>query len=284
MVRCISLIIVFLVLLIGKNGIAQTDNDTNRIHFPSRTLSLDNAYFQSLPRGTIILYGGLDSQKNWVSTLINKKGTRTRYGIIRVEYYFSRHVSIKVQGAVRQTLTPLMENTNHDSPTSITDVDDFTISTLAAFIMEKRLVPSMGINISTRLPNTNQLKGLGNNSTDIQMTFVTSKHIKNFLLALNAGIGILTPPLKTNTQNDVFLYGALVIWKAHPRFFLLGEVKGRHSSMRIPFVGTEDRSYAKMGIQWSPFIFSFELLALKGLTSIDGDFGIMAGISTQLHL
>jgi hypothetical protein len=145
---------------------------------------------------------------------------------------------------------------------------------------ENRLRPALGLRIETKLPNTNQDRGIGTNTTDITMSALATKQYGRALVFADVGIGILTASRQLNDQNDVLVYGLGFMWKINQRFQHAEKSTASSSRQQIP-LGTEDRSAARLGAVWTLSRLAFEALAVHGITEREGDFGLIVGISWQ---
>ena len=122
---------------------------------------------------------------------------------------------------------------------STNDFDDITVAAKIKLFNETRSLPGLGLKIGFQLPNTDQGKGIGNNEINIFSKLIVQKKFgKKAGLSPranifgNAGIGILTAPLASFTQNDVFLYGLAGIFRVTDRVNIASEVNGRMSVRR----------------------------------------------------
>ncbi len=256
------------------------------IHSSEKLLTLSTNYFQPIKRGTLLGYLGVEYQHNWKAPLSGFHGNLRRLGSLHLQFFFSETVSLQVKGTIIQLLR--MDNSQLDSETNqhlhqTSDVGDFTITTLGQVISPGKYRPAIGIRVTTKLPNTNQNLGLGNNTTDVIMAIVMSKSYGSTKFFLDSGVGILSPPRRLNVQNDVFVYGFGMIWNVSPEVRFASEINGFMSSTDHPPAGTEDRSHIKLGVAWTFSRVALELFSSYGLTQRDGDFGIQLGLSTQLN-
>jgi len=101
------------------------------------------------------------------------------------------------------------------------------------------------------LPNSDQARGIGANTTNFYGVILAEKRFAGDKLNVfgNLGLGILTAPLEATSQNDVLLYGLAGIYAASDRLNVVGEVGGFHSTRKTAPLGTEDFSEARLGAQ-----------------------------------
>ncbi|MBL8151127.1 MAG: transporter [Blastocatellia bacterium] len=228
----------------------------------------------------------LQKQKFGISGL---EGDLSRLGVIDMAIGLSPNVQFEIEGTLRQYLSidkfgpsqiPLNISTNS---LSTSDVGDFTLATKIKLRNETARTPSLGFRFGVQLPNTNQAKGLGTNSTNFFATVLAGKKLLSNRLNLfgNLGLAILNAPTQQFSQNDVMLYGIAGIYKFNKRINLVGEVNGRYSFRKAP-VGTEDISEARFGFQLFAGGLRFDLAGVKGMTDFSPNSGIVFGVTKDI--
>jgi hypothetical protein len=175
--------------------------------------------------------------------------TRLSFGLapnveLQIAWTFQNFLSIKSRTA---SAIPLKLGAN-ESDTN--DVGDASLWMKIKLRNESRGAPALGFRFGVELPNSNQARGIGNNTTNFYGMVTAGKHLGDKLNVFgNIGLGILTSPLEATSQNDVLLYGLAGTYAASDRLTLLGEVNGYHSTRKHAPVGTEDFSEARLGAQ-----------------------------------
>jgi hypothetical protein len=271
----------FLILLIFFNYTVLfakkvVNEDSNRkICSPTKPLYLSTTLIQSISRATFCVLGGYELWKEWHTPLSGIVGNLNKYGKVYLDYYFSKSVFLQIRGAVHQVLR---------GEQLLQDAGDFTVSTVAEIFSETRTRPSFGLQIKSKLPNTNQNRGIGPNTTDLTFSILMSKHFAKLTFMTEIGVGILTAPQKINLQNDVLVYG--VGWFFNLTDFLIvsSEINGFLSTVKKSPIGTESRGRFQMGLLWKFSNFALEIFPSHGLNNREGDFGIGIGVSTQLNI
>jgi len=228
-------------------------------------------------KGRIRLYGGFELRPNWQAPITRATGDLYRFGTLRCDFGVAGNVSIQIRGAVKQVL-------KSSSKTIASDAGDFSIATIARVLSEKSKRPALGFRVETKLPNTNQNRGIGANTTDITMSILASKQFRSFIAFSDLGLVILTAPRQINDQNDALAYGLGVTLNLNKKFQLAGEINGFTSPRHQIPLGTEDRSATRLGVNWKLSKFALEISAVKGLTQREGDWGVAAGLSSHLKL
>ncbi len=157
---------------------------------------------------------------------------------IRGDLY--RRLSVDRRGP---SSVPLEPEAREGSPT---DVGDFRVGlTLAP--LGGALGASAGGRLEVTLPNTDERKGIGTNTTDVRLSLLGGYGAAEWRVTADVGVAILEAPLEPFEQNDVLVYAGELLWRAAPPLRLSLGVDGRASTRdRVP-LGTEDRGEAQFG-------------------------------------
>ena len=175
--------------------------------------------------------------------------TRLSFGLapnveFQIEWTFQSFLSIKSRGL---SAIPLKLGANE---TDTNDVGDARLWMKIKLRNESRVTPALGFRFGVELPNSNQARGIGTNTTNFYGMVTAGKRIGDKLNVFgNLGLGILTAPLEATSQNDVLLYGLAGTYAASDRLNIVAEVNGFHSTRKQPPLGTEDFSEARLGAQ-----------------------------------
>ncbi len=234
---------------------------------------------------------GFEFLQHQTYNLSGLEGDLSRIGVVGVAFGLAPNVEVEVDGVIHQFLNidkfgpsniPLQVA---PGATSTSDVGDFTLATKIKIHKESANFPSLGFKFGLDLPNTNQAKGLGTNSTNVFAEVLVGKRFFSDRLNLfgNLGVAILTAPTQLFSQNDVAIYGMAGIFKVNNRFNLVGEVSGRHSTRSAP-VGTEDFSEARFGAQINAGGLRFDLAGTKGLTKFSPHSGVIFGFTKDIKV
>ncbi len=249
---------------------------TNKRKYRSISFALQTNTLRLPPKGAIWLHAGFEWRQNWQAPITRTRGDLYRYGTLRFDFGLAENVSFQIRGAIRQVL-------KSNSKTVARDAGDFSLATVARVLPEKSHRPALGFRIETKLPNTNQDRGIGNNTTDITMSILAAKQINALLVFSDLGLVIMSAPRQINDQNDALVYGFGALWNLNKKIQLAGEINGFTSPRHQIPLGTEDRSAARLGIAWKFSRVALEILAVKGLLKREGNWGIAAGLSSQLR-
>jgi hypothetical protein len=226
-------------------------------------------------RGTTWLHAGFEWRANWQAPITRAHGDLYRFGTLRFDFGIAENVSLQIRGAIKQVL-------QFNAKTIAEDAGDFSIATIARIFSEKPRRPAFGFRIETKLPNTNQDRGIGNNTTDIIMSILATKKFGAAAVFSDIGLTILTAPRQINDQNDALVYGLGVLWNLNKRLQLAGEINGFTSPRNQIPLGTEDRSASRLGLSWKLSKFAVEIVAIHGLLKREGNLGMIAGLSWQM--
>ena len=220
-------------------------------------------------------------------------GDLTRAGVIDLHWGVSRAVELQLQGVVRNFLsvdeqrpaliTPVLDANGN----STSDVGDFTLAAKIQFLREGAKRPALGVRVGFVMPNTNEMKGIGLNTTTVFFSFLTQKRIGKVTLYGNTGAAIIEAPGARFTQNDVVLYGLGVSIPVGSRVNLVSEVAGRWSTRDVPLdselVGTGSRSQARLGFQFFAAGLRWDVAGVGGLTRRDPGTGIVMGVTKSFN-
>ena len=215
-------------------------------------------------------------------------GDVTHIGDVGIYFGMSPNVEFEVTGTIRNYLNietrgvsvvPLSIGAKTDTH----DVRDFTLAAKFKLANETAYMPSLGFKFGVTLPNTDQAKGIGTNTTNAFGMVLVGKHFFNDRLSTfgNIGIAILTNPVLGTSQNDVILYGAAASVKINDRFNMVGEINGRKST-RTPFAGTESLGEARIGFQLKAAGLQWDSAFIKGYTPFSPKYGITLGVTSDI--
>jgi hypothetical protein len=235
-------------------------------------LSLYTNSLQLPTKGKIRFHIGFELRPNWQAPITRATGDLYRFGTLRCDFGVAENVAIQIRGAAKQIL-------KSGAKTIARDAGDFSIATMARVLSEKSKRPAFGFRVETKLPNTNQNRGIGANTTDITLSILATKNFRSFTVFSDIGLVILTAPRQINDQNDALVYGLGLSWDLNKKIQLAGEINGFTSPRHQIPLGTEDRSAARLEFSWRFSKFALEITAVQGLNQREGDLGAMAGIS-----
>src|SRR6476620_4962486 len=243
------------------------------------------------PPGAIEVGAGVDFLQNVKLPLSGLKGDLTRVGDIRVRTGFASNVEVQIEGTLQnflainsQSPSPIPLNVTGNSSS---DFDDFTVSAKIKLRNETKNLPAIGMKFGFQMPNSDQARGIGTNQINIFSKLIVQKRFgrkpgKTPLANIygNLGLGIMSAPLASFTQNDVLLYGLAGIFRLNDRINIVSEVNGRLSTRSgdAP-LGTESVGNFRIGTQIKASGLRFDTAAVFGLTRFSPRTGVTIGVT-----
>lgn len=273
-------------ILIGAGVSAANAQDAESETPQARPLITEDV--EIIRPGTIRLQAGIGFQQDQDFSISGLNGDITKVGEIGIRIGVSPNVEMQIDGTVQQFLS--INGSFRDSIVPLElgakssdsqDVGDFTIATKIKFRNESKRLPALGIRFGFELPNTDQARGIGQNSTNVFADILVAKTVAGIRLFGSIGIGILESPAQTFAQNDVLRYGVAFRFPVTPRFRVVGEVNGRHSTRSAP-IGTEDRAEARVGVQFDAAGLKWDAAGTFGLTRWSPQTGLVFGVTYDI--
>ncbi|HSB12578.1 MAG TPA: hypothetical protein VLM38_24020 [Blastocatellia bacterium] len=207
--------------------------------------------------GVIRIETGFEFLQSQRFPLSGLRGDLTKLADTRLSFGLAPNVEFQVEWTLQnflsiQSRTPSPIDLKlglNESDTN--DVGDVRLWMKIKLRNETRIAPALGFRFGVELPNSNQARGIGVNTTNFFGMVTAGKHIGGDKLNVfgNLGLGILTAPLEATSQNDVLLYGLAGSYAATDRVNIVGEINGFHSTRKRAPLGTEDFSEARLGAQ-----------------------------------
>jgi hypothetical protein len=244
-----------------------------------------------LPPGTMRFQVGFDFLQDVEYPLSGLSGDLTSVAVLGFRTSVGRMVELQMEGAVRSFLSVSRQVPSFVSPqlttsNSTNDFGDISIFTKVRLWSEGARRPAFAFRFGYQMPTTNQVRGIGTNTSNLFTEVILQKHIGKLNLFGSIGVGILESPTANFTQNDVFLYGFGFLYPVHRRVNLLAEVYGRHSTRAIStdLLGTESRGQARFGLQILAGGFQWDFAGIAGLTNQSPRSGFTFGLSRDVRL
>lgn len=277
-----------------------------------RPLTTEEA--ETVQPGEVLLQFGYEYIQDARFPLAGLEGDLSRIGVVDVRFGLAQAAELQIQGTIRNYLSVSDRRTAFIAPRlsrdglSTSDVGDVTLAAKFRLWRETEDRPALGFRVGFEIPNSDEARGIGLNTTNVFATVLVQKHFGRLNVFGNLGVGILqacaaenSSPCATGrlprfgrtpagpfTQNDVFLYGIGATYPVHERINLVGEIAGRQSFRDTPetsaLVGTGSRSQARLGVQVFAGGFRWDVAGLAGLTKNDGDTGFAFGVSKSVQL
>jgi len=244
-----------------------------------------------VPTGTLRAEIGFDFLQDVNFPASGLTGDLTSLGNIEMRLGVGRIVEVQLEGVIQNFLNvksqvPSLVMLNLTGANSTHDTGDFALYTKILLAAEHKHRPAFAFRFGFQMPNSNQARGIGLNTTNVFASFIVQKHFGQLNTWGEAGLGILQSPGATFSQNDVLIYGGAFTYPLSHRVTLAGEIAGRYNSRKIDtaLLGTESRSEARLGVQIFAGGFQWDLAGLAGLTRRDATSGFTLGVSRDIKL
>lgn len=232
--------------------------------------------------GSLLLGAGLAWAADRAFPLSGLEGNLLSVGRLSLAYGLADRVLLEIRGDVWQTLwvdeagpSPIpLDADALDGRTG--DVGDFRIGLLLAPIGGERGL-SAGAHVEVKLPNSNEAKGIGSNTTDVRLALLGSYGARRWRVTLSIGVGILEAPAESFEQNDVVLYAGELLYRVGPGLRFAMGLEGRASTRdRVP-LGTEDIGEVVIGADYRLGDWLVDVGLTRGLVEDSSEWGARAG-------
>jgi len=247
---------------------------------------------QTVPAGDVRAEIGFDFLQDVGFPLSGLRGDETSIGVLNVRMGISKIAEIEVEGAIQNFLdvksqgASFVPNLQLTGVNSTHDTGDFALSTKIRFRQPSGKKPGFAFRFGFVMPNSNQARGIGTNTTNVFALLALEEQIQKLKLMGDLGIEILQAPSALFTQNDVLMYGAGFSYPVHKRVSVIGEVNGLYSSRTIndALIGTQSTGQARFGLQINAGGFTWDLAGIRGLNKYDARSGFTFGVTKEFHL
>lgn len=236
--------------------------------------------------GVIRIETGFEFLQDQRFPLSGLRGDVTKLADMRLSFGLAPNVEFQIEWTVQSFLSiksrgpsaiPLKLGVNE---ADTNDVGDARVWMKIKLRNESRLTPAIGFRFGVELPNSNQARGIGTNTTNFLGMITAGKRVGDKLNVFgNLGLGILTAPLQSTSQNDVLLYGLAGTYAATDKLNVVGEVNGFHSTRKTAPLGTEDFSEARLGAQIHALGVRWYAAGIFGVSKRAPKTGLAFGIS-----
>lgn len=261
----------------------------------TRTRAQDRPFLSpdadTVPTGTLRVQAGFDFLDHVSYPLSGLEGDQTNVGVLDLRLGLASTVEVELNGIVQQYLQvnqqgPSFVNLRLDGADSTNDVGDFSLYTKIHISNQTHIRPAFAFRFGFTMPNSDQSRGLGNNATNVMAEAIAERQFGKLETFGSLGLGILTAPNTTFTQNDVIVYGLGTSYPVTKRVNLVAEASGQHSTRAITpqLVGTESRGQGRLGLQVLTGGFTLDAAFIAGLNRNDPHTGITFGVSHDFRL
>jgi hypothetical protein len=257
---------------------------------PAQQRSLLTEDVDIVKTGHLRLQAGADVFQDQRFGLSGLRGNFTRPMVVGVNVGVNSNVGFSIEGSLRNVLS-ISQRGPSAIPLSVpagasstSDVGDFTLSTKIKVRERTARAPSLGLKLSVQLPNSDQSRGIGLNTTNVAGTvLVGEKFLKGRLSTFgNIGLGILTSAVDLGAQHDVLIYGVGGIYEISKRFDALAEISGRYNP-RQSVPGLESLAQVRVGARRRAGDFLWDLAGIVGLSAFSPRRGITVGVTYEFN-
>jgi len=247
---------------------------------------------QTVPAGDVRAEIGFDFLQDVGFPISGLRGDETSVGVLNLRMGISKIAEIEVEGAIQNFLdvksqgVSFVPNLKLTGVNSTHDTGDFALSTKIRFFQPSGKRPGLALRFGFIMPNSNQARGIGTNTTNVFALIALEEQIRKLKLMGDLGLEILQAPNALFTQNDVFMYGAGFSYPVHKRVNVVGEVSGLYSDRTInnALIGTQSTGQARFGLQINAGGFTWDLAGIRGLNKYDPRSGFTFGVTKEFHL
>jgi hypothetical protein len=219
-------------------------------------------------------------------------GDETSAGIVNLRMGISKIAEIEVQGAIQNFLdvksqgTSFVPNLQLTGPNSTHDTGDFTLATKVRLFSQKGKWPGLAFKFGFIMPNSNQARGIGTNTTNVFALVALQEQIRKLTVFGNVGLEILQAPNALFSQNDVLIYGGAFRFPVYRRLDLVGEANGLYSFRGIndALIGTQSTGQARLGLQIFAGGLTWNVAGIRGINKYDPSSGFTFGVSRDFKL
>ena len=247
---------------------------------------------ETVPAGDLRVQVGFDFLQDVAFPLSGLRGDETSVGVIDLRAGISKIAEIEVAGAIQNFLdvksqgASFVPNLQLTGVNSTHDTGDFSLATKIRFFRPSGKRPGLAFKFGFIMPNSNQARGIGTNTTNVFALVALEEQIQKLKLMGDLGIEILQAPNALFTQNDVLMYGAGFSYPVHRRVNIVGEVNGLYSDRTInnALLGTQSTGQARFGLQINAGGFTWDLAGIRGINKNDPRSGFTFGVTKDFHL
>jgi hypothetical protein len=253
---------------------------------------LRTADAETVPAGMARAEIGFDFLQDVGFPLSGLRGDETSTGVMDVRLGVGKIAEIEVAGSLQNFLdvkaqgTSFVPNLKLSGANSTHDSGDYVLATKVRFLKNEGKRPGLAFKFGFVMPNTNQARGIGTNTTNVFAMLALEEQIRKLSVFGNLGLEILQAPNALFTQNDVLIYGGAFKYPVHRRVDLVAEVNGLYSDRHIndALIGTQSTGQARLGLLVRVGGFTWDVAGIRGLNKYDPRSGFTFGVSKDFKL
>src|ERR1700757_4520653 len=149
---------------------------------------------ETVPAGTLRTEVGFDFLQDVGFPLSGLRGDETSVGVVDLRMGVGKSAEIEVQGSIQNFLDVKSQGTSFVPNLSLTgvnsthDTGDFTLATKVRLLKNDGLRPGLAFKFGFVMPNSNQARGIGTNTTNVFAMIALQEQIQKLSVFGNLGI------------------------------------------------------------------------------------------------
>jgi hypothetical protein len=248
-----------------------------------RPMRTDDA--EILKTGRIRTDVGVEFLQGQRFSLSGLEGDLTRVGVAAIHVGVGDYAEFQISGVAHDFFSVSSRTTPVIPPkftgNSSSDFGDLVLGTKIKLAAEKKRQPAIAFKFAVELPNAKHDSGLGTDQTEFYSSILLKKHFGRSQVLADIGFAILGSPVLLGRQTDPLTYGVGVITPVYRKINLVAEISGRQGPPDR--VGNENKSQARLGVQFWTGAIRWDLAGVAGLMHYDPKSGVIVGISYEFQ-
>jgi hypothetical protein len=229
-----------------------------------------------IPNGAFVMESGFGFARKAQFPLSGLKGDEYSVFVNGLNFSLGPRAEFQINGTI-QNFVKVNNNWRNDW-------GDWSLSTKIRLVPETHVLPAVSFRPTMVLPNSNDSRGIGTNSTSVFGSLLVGKTVGRGFVFGNVGIGILTDTIHVRAQQDVLTYGLAGVVPINTRFSLLSEWNGWKNPRGNPSPGAESRSQVRLGAQIRTGTVRWDVAGTAGITRTDPRGGVVFGLTKEFRL
>jgi len=241
----------------------------------------------TVPQGKLRTELGFEFLQDATFRLSGLKGDLTRIGVIGLRAGVGSRAEIQLGWTAFQFLNVDQRFPGPNSAildfagNSTGDFGDVSIGAKLRLLDASGKMPAIGFRFATELPNGRNERGISNDETGFQASFLFEKELRKAILVSNLGVAILGDPDSLGAQDDLLAFGIAALVPVTQDIRVFAEWYGRAGPGGI---GTEEQSRVRAGAQIDVAGLYWDAAVFFGLRDTDPATGVIVGLSKDFNL
>jgi hypothetical protein len=229
-----------------------------------------------VPNGAIVVESGFAFARRAQFPLSGLKGDEYSAFVNGFNFSLGPRAEFQINGVIQNFVK--VGNDWHN------DVGDWSFSTKIRLVPETQVLPAITFRPTVVLPNSNDARGIGTNTTNVFGNLLVGKSVGQGFVFGNVGIGILGDTIQPRAQQDVLTYGLAGVLPINARISLVSEWNGWKNPRESPSPGTESRGQVRLGMQFRTGGVRWDVAGTAGVTRLDPRGGVVFGLTKEFRL